>query len=226
MAFDVAVHVGTLLAVLTYFRQQLLTLWQHAWSACRYGHATAESRLVWGVMVGTLPVGMAGFLLVSFDLTDNLRNPLIIAVTTLVFGLLLGLADLKGERNRNEYQMRWRDIILIGLAQALALIPGTSRSGITMTAALFLGLQRQAAARFSFLLSIPVIILAGADEIVLLSQTEVVNWSALFLGLIISATSAYLCIHFFIQLLDRIGMWPFVIYRLILGGGLLFFYGL
>lgn len=226
VAFDVAVHVGTLLAVLTYFRQQLLTLWQHAWSACRYGHATAESRLVWGVMVGTLPVGMAGFLLVSFDLTDNLRNPLIIAVTTLVFGLLLGLADLKGERNRNEYQMRWRDIILIGLAQALALIPGTSRSGITMTAALFLGLQRQAAARFSFLLSIPVIILAGADEIVLLSQTEVVNWSALFLGLIISATSAYLCIHFFIQLLDRIGMWPFVIYRLILGGGLLFFYGL
>jgi undecaprenyl-diphosphatase len=104
------------------------------------------------------------------------------------------------------------------LAQSLALIPGTSRSGITITAALLLGLNRKAAARFSFLLAIPTIILAGVVETVsLVHQDSVVNWYALSLGVVFSALSAYLCIRAFISLLDRIGMLPFVLYRLVLG---------
>jgi undecaprenyl-diphosphatase len=157
---------------------------------------------------------------------EHLRSGLVIATTTLVFGGLLWYADAKASLQRDEYQMTWRDIMLIGCAQAIALIPGTSRSGITITAALLVGLSRQAAARFSFLLSIPVIILAGVDETALLLTQQIeVNWTILILGMTISAISAYLCIELFIRLLNQIGMLPFVIYRLILGVFLLIWYG-
>jgi undecaprenyl-diphosphatase len=113
-------------------------------------------------------------------------------------------------------------VLWIGLAQALALIPGTSRSGITMTAALFLGLSRQAAARFSFLLSIPVILLAGGLETQKLVESALpVDWSALFWGVVFSAISAWVCIRLFLNLIERIGMAPFVAYRVVLGALLL-----
>jgi undecaprenyl-diphosphatase len=146
----------------------------------------------------------------------------VIALATIGFGLLLGWADLTGRRRRDEHTIGWRDVLVIGLAQALALIPGTSRSGITMTAGLALGLTRSAAARFSFLLSIPVILLAGGLETVkLLRVPGEAHWDVLLLGALISALSAYLCIHLFLKLLDRIGMWPFVLYRVVLGAWLL-----
>jgi undecaprenyl-diphosphatase len=117
------------------------------------------------------------------------------------------------------------DVVWIGLAQALALIPGTSRSGITMTAGLALGLTRSAAARFSFLLSVPLIIMAGGYETLkLLQQPEPVAWVDLVLGTGVAAASAYLCIHLFLRLIERIGMLPFVIYRLVLGGVLLWMF--
>jgi undecaprenyl-diphosphatase len=155
----------------------------------------------------------------SSNLEAQLRTPVIIAITTIVFGLLLWVADVVGKRERDEFSLTGWDILIIGLAQALALIPGTSRSGITMTAALLLGIQRKAAARFSFLLSIPVIILAGISETVQLihQQTTEVAWLALIFGATLSAIVAYLCIHTFMALLDRIGMLPFVLYRLLLG---------
>lgn len=113
----------------------------------------------------------------------------------------------------------------VGLAQAVALIPGTSRSGITMTAGLMVGLNRAAAARFSFLLSIPVIILAGGlNGIELLESPLPVDWTSLLLGVGFSAISAYLCIHLFLKALERIGMFPFVLYRLVLGAVLLWIY--
>jgi undecaprenyl-diphosphatase len=121
-------------------------------------------------------------------------------------------------QKRSEHQIRWLDVLVIGVAQAIALIPGTSRSGITMTAGLFMGLTREAAARFSFLLSIPVIVLAGGLEVLdLIESKQAVDWMALGLGVALSSVSAFLVIHFFLQALKRIGMWPFVIYRLILG---------
>jgi len=154
-----------------------------------------------------------------------LRSPLVIAATTIGYGLLLWWADAAGRRRRDEHTVGWRDGLLIGLAQALALVPGTSRSGITMTAGLFLGLTRQAAARFSFLLAIPAIVMAGGYQTFKLLQAGAgVDWLALGLGALFSAVTAWLCIALFLKWLDRIGMLPFVIYRLLLGLGLLYLY--
>jgi undecaprenyl-diphosphatase len=224
LAFDVAVHVGTLSAVIFYFRKTLATLFIDWTKSVTQRQKVGESNLAWAVLFGTIPVGLAGLFL--GDLIElYLRHPLVIAATTIVFGLLLGWADWKGKQHRNEHNLKWTDIIWIGIAQAIALIPGTSRSGITMTAGLMLGLSRQAAARFSFLLAIPVITLAGGlKTIELVQNTSATDWNALISGAILSAISAYLCIHFFLKLLDKIGMLPFVIYRLVLGAILLFLF--
>ena len=222
LAFDVAVHFGTLAAVVWYFRCEVLTMLRD-WAGSLAGHGqTAESRLAWAVAAGTVPAALAGLLAHDY-IESSLRSPLVIAATTIGFGLLLGLADARPRPlARDEYALRWRDVLIIGLAQALALIPGTSRSGITMTAGLFLGLSRQAAARFSFLLSIPVILLAaGYETWNLLESTDPVDWTALAIGFGVSAVSAYVCIHLFLKLLQRIGFMPFVVYRLVLGGVLL-----
>lgn len=220
LAFDVAVHVGTLSAVLWYFRRELLPMAQD-WLGSLRGRHTPDSRLAWAVLFGTIPVGMAG-LLFNDLIESHLRSPLVIAATTIGFGVLLWWADWAGRRERDEHAITWRDVLVVGVAQAIALIPGTSRSGITMTAALFMGLDRVGAARFSFLLSIPVIVLAGGLETLKLIRTsEAVAWGDLILGAVISALSAYLCIRLFIALLQRIGMAPFAIYRLLLGAVLL-----
>jgi undecaprenyl-diphosphatase len=218
LAFDVAVHVGSLLAVLMYFQKDLSPLFKSWLASLMTRKLTPESRLVWGVAVGTIPVGLVGITIVNLEIDQFLRSPLLIATTTILFGGILWWADVIGKQERDELTLTWQDILLIGMAQALALMPGTSRSGITMTAALLLGLNRKAAARFSFLLSIPVIILAGIQETLSLStQTTPVVWSTLLLGVIFSAISAYLCIRLFIGVLDRIGMLPFALYRLGLG---------
>ena len=221
LAFDVAVHVGTLSAVVTYFRHELRRM-AIEWLGSVSGRGlTPDARLAWAVLFGTIPVGLAG--LVFEDLIETqLRSAFVIALATIGFGLLLGWADLSGRRERDEHAIGWRDVLVIGIAQALALIPGTSRSGITMTAGLAVGLTRKAAARFSFLLSIPVIVLAGGLETLELMRAPAeARWDVLLLGALISALSADLCIHLFLQLLDRIGMWPFVLYRVVLGAWLL-----
>ncbi|RKZ57859.1 MAG: undecaprenyl-diphosphatase [Candidatus Parabeggiatoa sp. nov. 2] len=218
LAYDVAVHVGSLFAVLMYFRKDLKPLFESWLQSIKTKQLTPESRLVWGVGIGTIPVGLVGLAIKGAGLEKTLELPLIIATTMIVFGLLLWWADVIGKRERDEYSLTWKDILLIGVAQALALIPGTSRSGITITAALLLGLSRKAAARFSFLLAIPTIILAGGIETLsLMNQEAPVNWYALGLAVVFSALSAYLCIRVFISLLDRIGMLPFVVYRVGLG---------
>ena len=217
LAFDVAVHVGTLLAVMIYFRQTIKTLIADWFQSLAQKQTVGDSKLAWAVLFGTIPVGLAGLLL--GDLVEtSLRSPLVIATTTVVFGLLLGWADWRGKRIRSENKLNWFDVLFIGIAQAISLIPGTSRSGITITAGLMLGLTREAAARFSFLLSIPVIVLAGGLKIIELIESQlVIDWFSLCAGALFSAVSAYLCIFLFLKMLDRIGMWPFVIYRLVLG---------
>ncbi len=224
LAFDVALHLGSLMAVLAYFRRELGPLFIRWWADLRQRQSTPESRLVWAVAWATVPVGLAGLLWNDY-VDESLRSPLVIAATTIGFGLLLGVADRFGRGGRDEFSLTWRDVAIIGLAQALALIPGTSRSGITMTAALLLGWQRRASARFSFLLAIPVILLAGGLEIVKLAQSpQAVAWDALLLGTLFSGLSAYACIRLFIGFLERIGMMPFVIYRLLLGALLLWIF--
>lgn len=224
LAFDVAVHVGTLAAVVTYFRHDISRLLLAWLQSCTRRQMSGDARLAWFVLLGTLPAALAGLLLHDF-IETWLRSPLVIALATIGFGVLLGVADWRGRQLRSETGLRLMDVVWIGLAQALALIPGTSRSGITMTAGLALGLTRSAAARFSFLLSVPVIMMAGGYETLqLVKQAGPVAWGDLVLGTGVAAVSAYLCIHFFLRLIERIGMLPFVIYRLLLGGVLLWMF--
>ena len=223
LAFDVAVHVGTLTAVVLYFRKEISKM-IFAWFASLKGKHSEDSKLAWGVLIGTIPVGIAG-LLFKDVISEHLRTPLVIAATTIIFGFLLWYADWSGKRKRDEHTLSWKDIIFIGCAQTIALIPGTSRSGITITAGLLLGLTAPAAARFSFLLSIPVIVLAGGVETLEYLEVASINdMNDLIIGALISAVSAYLCIHYFLMLLERVGMTPFVIYRLLLGIVLLSLY--
>ena len=221
LAFDVAVHVGTLSAVCWYFRGELARLLRPRPDD---PEAPALRRLAGCVVVATIPVAAAGWLL--HDAVETLlRSVTVIAWASIGFGLLLWVADRYGPRRRDETTVGWRDALLVGLAQALALIPGTSRSGITMTAGLALGLDARAAARFSFLLSIPVIALAGGYETLkLVSGAAPVAWGSMLLGVTVSALSAYACIRAFLALLERIGFLPFVIYRVLLGVALLAFY--
>lgn len=223
LAFDVAVHVGSLLAVLIYLRREISDM---TIDFFRFGFTkqqTENSRLAWWVIVGTLPIILIGFLLKDW-IELNARTALVMAVTTIGFGLLLWYADATAKLTNKMTQMRIGQAVIIGIAQILALIPGTSRSGITMTASLMLGFDRESAARFSFLLSIPAILGAGLlSTLDLLQEADAVDWTALLYGAAFSFVSAYLCIYLFLNWISRIGMLPFVIYRLILGAILLWF---
>lgn len=216
LAFDVAVHVGTLAAVLMYYRTDLSRM-AAAWTQSLLGKsANEDSRLVWYLAVATLPVILVGLIAGEY-IEAYLRTLPVIATTTLLFGILLGLADRRAERNAVTVKLGWWSAVLIGLAQAIAPIPGVSRSGVTITAALFLGLSRQAAARFSFLLSIPVIAGAGLLKSWDLAQSEAAtDWLLLGGAALLSGLTAYACIAVFLRLLDRVGMMPFVYYRIAL----------
>jgi len=220
LAFDCIVHLGTLTAVLIYFRTDISnmgvgfgrTIMARSWQA------DAEGRMAWFVLLATIPVGLAG--LTFKDLVEGeLRSVAVIAVASIVFGLLLWWADARHKKSRSAQDWTFAQAMLVGLAQAVALIPGTSRSGITMTAALMLGFSRQEAARFSFLLSIPVIFLAGGLKIKdLIEQPQLgIGIAELAIGYCLSAAFAYLCIHYFLRFIERMGMLPFVLYRIALG---------
>jgi len=218
LSLDVAVHLGSLIAVISYFRQDIARIligWTRSLSPG--SPQTDESRLGWAVIVGVIPIVVIG-VLVKQIVENELRSAAIIAVTTIVFGLLLAWADSRARRDRELSDITLRDAFLIGLAQILALIPGTSRSGITMTAGLMLGLTREAASRFSFLLAIPTIL--GSSLLItldLINDEHPADWASLGLGVALSAIAAYICIHLFLRYIEKTGMWPFVVYRLMLG---------
>ncbi len=222
LAFDVAVHVGTLSAVLFYYREDLGRMARSWFGSLAGAPATEDSRLVWYLALATVPAVVVGFVAGDY-IESSLRNLPVIATTTLVFGVLLGIADRRVAQPGRE-QVNLSLALLIGLAQAIAPIPGVSRSGVTITAALLLGMNRHAAARFSFLLSIPVIAGAGLLKGWELASSDVsVDWLLLGMGAVVSGVTAYLCIALFLRLLDRIGMMPFVYYRVVLAAAL---YGL
>lgn len=210
---DIAAHVGTLAAVLFYFRRDVSGMLR----SVRPGGAGEDRLLLGYVVVGTAPIILAGLALHALA-ADTFRDPLIIAAATVGFGLLLWWADRRGTRERDVAGMSWRDALFIGVAQCLAIIPGTSRAGITITAALMLGMTRAAAARFSFLLSIPAIGLAGLYLLYGMEPGALpgAGWS-LAATAATSAVAAWLTIYFFIRFIERTGMLPYVIYRLLLG---------
>jgi len=216
LAFDVAVHVGTLLAVLIYFRRQLGTM-ATAWLDSLFrGRHSRDSRLAWQILVATVPVGLTGLIFDDY-IEANFRNPLFVAGTLTFFGLLMYLADRYGPATKDEFGLSWPQAFAIGCAQALALMPGTSRSGVTMTAGRMLGLTRSAAARFSFLLAVPGIAAAGAYEgLKLATSGEPVDWAPMAVGAVFAALSGIACIHFLIRFIERIGLLPFTVYRLVL----------
>ena len=223
LAFDVAVHVGTLAAVVIYFRKEVVTLLS-AWlgSIVKKEH-NKESKLAWLIILATIPACIFGLLMKDF-IELYLRSAWVIATTTIIFGLLLWWVDKTAKFEQDEYQATWKQTLFVGFAQAMALIPGTSRSGATITAALYLGFTREAAARFSFLMSIPIIALAGSYlGMKLATSSESIHMGFLSVGVITSFISAYFCIHFFLKLISKMGMTPFVIYRLMLGVGLFAF---
>ncbi len=221
LAFDVAVHVGSLTAVIVYFRRDLTAYAVSAGNLVRGQGWDAHADELARIALATLPVVAAGFLLRDWVATE-LRSVLVVAGATIGFGLLLAVADARhGPRNA----VSWRDALVIGSMQVLALVPGTSRSGITITAALLVGLSRTSAARFSFLLSIPTIagagILATADLVEAAGDPQ---WGVLAAGATLSGLAAYACIRAFIGLVERTGMMPYVGYRLALGMVLLGFW--
>ncbi len=224
IAFDVAVHIGTLLAVVTYFRHHIVIMFI-AWVDSLRGRGLSQSALIaWGIIVATIPAGLAGLLLKDIIQTE-LRSPVVIGIASILFGIVLLGADKFNVQKRCDKDMGWKDFITIGLAQALALIPGTSRSGITMTAGLMLGLKRDAAARFSFLLSIPIIVASGLGVVKdMFETTATIDYAMMGVGTMIAAIRAFFCIHYFLIFIQRIGMLPFVIYRVLLGVVLLYFF--
>ena len=213
LLFDVAVHAGTLCAVMFYFRHTLASL-----IASLAPGAGAHRSELWALTIATVPVLVAGLVLKDVIATEA-RSIGVITAATLGFGVLLGIADRVSNRaGAARDKVSYRDALLIGMAQVFALIPGTSRSGVTITAALFMGYHPAAASRFSFLLSMPVI--AGALLVMLLSwETPAGSASAeVILGaFVIAAVFAYATIKSFMYLLQRVGLMPFVVYRLILG---------
>ena len=217
LVFDVAVHIGSLIAVLYYFRVEVRRMLKAWLRSLVGGEADQDSLLAWWVIIGTLPAVLVGYMLQG-QIEVNLRSPWIVALTSIGFGLVLWMADVGARQTRTEFELDLKDVLIIGCFQVLSLIPGTSRSGITITLGLMLGLTRQAAARFSFLLAMPIIFASGVLQSVrMVTEVHPIGWLDLLLGVVISALSAALCIHFFLRLIDRVGMLPFVIYRVLLG---------
>lgn len=221
---DVAVHIGSLLAIIIYFWRDVRGLAQGGFATVGIGKAPEQRNLFLWLVIGTIPAVVVGFLLKSNDMLESFRSTHLVAVNLIVYGVLLGIADRFGKEERSYEDMTLRDAIIVGCAQALALVPGTSRSGITMTAARFLGYKRIEAARFSFLLSIPAVAGAGTlAALELADATAQMQMDALITGGLTFA-AAFATMAFLMNFLRKATMLVFVAYRVLLGVILLAFF--
>ncbi|MBI4370206.1 MAG: undecaprenyl-diphosphatase UppP [Elusimicrobia bacterium] len=210
LAYDVALHWGTLLAVAIYFWRDWLTLIKAAW---RHG-PSSEKHLFWSVVLATMPAALAGLAL--NDLAEHIfRSPLLMAAPLILFGLLMAWADKTSSAQKGAESLTLIPCFMIGLAQALAIVPGVSRSGITITAALFLGFKRETAARYSFLLSTPIVMAAGILKLKDLDGP--LAWGPFWAGIMASAISGWAAISFLLAYLKNKNLTAFAIYRILLG---------
>ena len=219
-AFSAVIQLGTLAAVLVYFASEVRVMAQAVFRGLADGHpwARREARLAWFIILGTIPITVCGLAFKRY-IVGELRSFYIISASLIILGILLWAAEKAAAFRRDVSEMGWLDSQLIGLAQALALIPGSSRSGTTMTAAMFLGLTREAAARFSFLLGIPAIGGAGLFELrdLVKHGLEGAELSGLIIGVVTSAVSGYLAIDLLLRYLRSRTTYVFVCYRIGLG---------
>jgi undecaprenyl-diphosphatase len=219
LSFDIATHTGTLLAIVAYFHRDLrdLIVGFFTGQPQSSGGEFAPRPMAWAIAVGTIPAGLVGYFCKDWIETYT-RNPLLIAGTTFVYGLLLFWADRIGRKERSVGEIGWTASLAIGCAQALALVPGTSRSGITITAALLLGFTRPAAARFSFLLVVPISVLVAVKDALDLIDEGVgsAELVPMAIGLVVSAVVGYLVIAWLLSWLRRRSLTVFVVYRILL----------
>lgn len=220
--FSAAMQLASLGAVLVYFWQDIKSLAGSSIRAIAHQDYQSKSfRLTLGLLIGTIPIGIAGLLLKKTLNAPNspLRSLIVIGCASIFMALLLAIAELRGKRERNFEKLTLFDGLWVGIAQAFALIPGVSRSGSTLTAGLFLNMERETAARFSFLLGLPAIILAGAVELHSLTKAglDLNGWLILGAGLTSASISAFLAIFGLLRYLEKRSTWFFVWYRLVMG---------
>jgi len=217
-AFTAVLQLGTLAAVVGFFLRDLLGMAKATLDPQQ--RRGPEARRLLYMILGTFPIGIAG-LLFKHSIEGPLRSPAVIATSLIVVGLLMALVERLAAHRRGIDDMTMRDALLIGLAQALALVPGVSRSGITLVAAMALGLRRDAAARFSFLLSVPAIGAAGIFELKDVLREPNLAGAPLFIGLLVAGISGYLSIAWLLKFLRTRTTMPFVVYRVAMGAALL-----
>jgi undecaprenyl-diphosphatase len=211
LTFDVALHLGTLLAVIAYFWRDWLTLIQHG---LKRGVTTREGKLFWFLVIASIPGAIAGYFFEEAAETV-FRQPALIAVMLMVMGGILYLADRYGRKQDTVESINWRQSLTIGFSQAISIIPGVSRSGITISSGLLTGLTREGAARFSFLLSTPIV--AGAGMLKLFDIKTQDLTAPFFIGIGTSAVVGFLVIGLLLRWLRKSSFLPFVWYRLFLG---------
>ncbi len=216
LIFDVAVHFGSLIAVCLFFRKDFISLFFGSLRLLNGNIDTPESKMSLFIIIGTIPTAVLG-LAISSWIESNFRDPVVIIFTLSGYGILMALVDHFCKSERNIESIGFKDALIVGCAQALSLVPGTSRSGITITAARLLGFKRVDAAKFSFLLSAPIILIAVSYKFlqILVSGTSV-SWSQLIIGALIAFIVAYFSIGVFMKIVSRFGLKPFAIYRLLL----------
>ena len=224
ITFDVALHLGTLLAMLIYFRRDAIELIINACTALATRNFSPSShQLPFLIVLGTIPAAIVGKTMEEPIEAYFRASPLLIALFLIAFGLLLALADTTGPKRWRLDRIDLKCALVIGAAQALALMPGVSRSGITITAALFLGFQREAAARFSFLLSLPIVAGAGILKVGTLVKHGIPagEVAPLLVGIATSAVCGYLSVAFLLRFVQRSSLYVFVWYRLIAGSAMI-----
>jgi len=221
-AFSAIMQLAALAAVISYFWEDVRAVAAGSIAAVVQGRwKSDEFRLAVGIVLATIPIGIAGLALASVlnSCGTPLRGIAVIGWACIAMSLLLALAEILCRHKRSMADMRLRDAVIVGLAQVGALIPGVSRSGSTLTAALFLNFKRDDAARFAFLLGLPAIALAGLKELWVLLHAGLPSqaWSVLVLGLVVGSCSAFVAIWGLMRFLERFSTWPFVVYRAVLG---------
>lgn len=231
LTFDVALHLGTTLALLAFFWREWFGMLRAGlrWAANggRGGDADPvyNSRLLSFLVLGSVPAAAVGLVFDSY-VEDNVRSPLVVGAMLVAFGAVLFAAEALGGRRRTVADCGWRDALWIGSAQAISLVPGVSRAGVTISAALFRGFTRQEAARFSFLLATPVIVGAGALKVAeaLVDGVPRDDLGAIVVGAAAAAAVGWLAIRYLLRLVESGSYAPFVAYRLLLGVFVLFYF--